>query len=323
MRAGIAHAVAAADVQHLRHVSQTLMQLSHEGGHDVNGVLEDGLVKDFGADVAVQAADLQRGKGQRLFYKGVRLTGLDGNAELDVHGAGADGLVGVRVDAGGDAEQDLLRDALPPRFGSEGLKLIGVVHNEVSDAVFHTVADVGVGLAVAVEEDPVRGKADAEGGVYFARGDGVNAHAFLRGNAVDLLEGGGLPGVERERPVPEAGPEGFGIEAAVVTDTALIHQIEGRAVLFRERGDAVAGKEQAAVRRAGYVVSQHGKDPPERVYRARGARFFHILYYCAEMSRKRTGCRRAACTCCRGAYFFARSGMTKINSRELRRSRKG
>ena len=253
----IAHAVAAAHVQHLRHKAEAFVELGHEGGHHIDGVLEDRLVKDLGAHVAVQPLYRQRGQAEGILHKGVGLTGLHRDAELHVDGAGVDGLVGVRVDARRDAQQHLLHDLHARGFFGKLPKLIGVVHDEVPDALFQGIADVGVGFPVAVEKDLFRGKARRERGVNLARRDGVDAHALFLRNAVHCPEGGGLPGVERERPLAEAVAEGPGVHAAVVTQALLVHQVKRRAVLCRQGRDRMPGKLQTAVGGALNIVRKH------------------------------------------------------------------
>ena len=253
----IAHAVAAAHVQHLRHKAEAFMELRHEGGHHVDGILKDRLVKDLGAHVAVEPLDRERGQAEGILHKGVGLTGLHRDAELHVDGAGVDGLVGVRVDARRDAQQHLLNDLHARGLFSQLPQLVGVVHDEVPNALLQGVADVGVGLPVAVEKDLFRGEARREGGVNLTRRDGVDAHALLLRDAVHRAEGGGLPGIERERLFAEAVAEGPGVHAAVVTQALLVHQVERRAVLLRQRRHRMPGKLQTSVGGALNVVRKH------------------------------------------------------------------
>ena len=183
---------------------------------------------------------------------------------LHVDGAGVDGLVGVRVDAGRDAEQHLLNEAHARGLLGQPAQLVGIVHDEVADTVFQGVADVGVGLSVAVEEDLFRGEARRERGVDLTRRDGVDAHALFLHNPVHRPEGGGLPGVEGEGGFPEAFAEGLGVHAAVVTQPPLVHQVERGAVLLRQSRNRVPGKAQSPVRGALNVVRKHFALPAQK-----------------------------------------------------------
>ena len=96
------------------------------------------------------------------------LSRLDGGAELAVHLAGGDGLVGVGVDARRQAQQHLLLDAPAASLGLNGLDLLHVVGHEVADVVVHAVDDVLVRLVVAVEVGVGQIVARLQGGVDLA-----------------------------------------------------------------------------------------------------------------------------------------------------------
>ena len=170
----------------------------------------------------------------------------------------------MRVDARRDAQKDLLHDVQARGLFGQLPQLIGVIHDEVPDALFQGVADVGVGFPVAVEEDFFRGEARRERGVDLARRDGVDAHALLVHDPVHRPESGGLPGIERERALAEAVAEGLGIHAAVVAEPLFIHQVERRAVLPGQRRNRVPGKLQAPVRGALNVVRKHVVQPAQK-----------------------------------------------------------
>ena len=170
----------------------------------------------------------------------------------------------MRVDARRDAQQHLLHDVQARGLFGQLPQLVGIVHDEVPDAVLQRVANVGVGLSVAVEEDFFRGEARRERGVDLARRDGVDAHALLVHDPVHRPESGGLPGIERERALAEAVAEGLGIHAAVVAEPLLIHQVERRAVLPGQRRNRVPGKLQVPVRGALNVVRKHVVQPAQK-----------------------------------------------------------
>ena len=207
--------------------------------------------------MAVQALQRHAGSVQRQAQQLHGLTGLDGRAEFHVHGAGVHRLVGVRIDARGDPDQDLLPHAPFGGHGREGGQLLGVVHHKAADMMLQGPADIRVGLAVSLEPDVLRREARGEGGVHLPHGNRVQPHALLRHDPADRLEGGGLPGVKHPGPGGEALVKGPQIHAAVVADALGVHQVQGRAVLRRQPGYGLSGKTQGAVFIAGDVGCQH------------------------------------------------------------------
>ena len=100
-----------------------------------------------------------------------------------------------------------------------------------------------------MEEDLLRRESRAESGMDFSHRNGVNSHPFLRRNAIHLPEGGGFPGIQRQRPVAKAFPEGAGIEPAVTANPLFIHQVQGGTVPSGKRRYALPGKQQGSVLR--------------------------------------------------------------------------
>ena len=254
----IAHAVAAAEVEGFCHIAELLLELPHEGQHQIGGVFKDALVEDHGADMAVQALERHVRSIQRGADKFQRLARADGDAELHVHPSGVHRLVGVRVDAGRDAQEYLLPHAAHARLAVQSLKLLRSVHHEAADAVVEGITDIRVGFAVAVEPDPLRREARLQGGMDFAAGDAVDAHPLLCHDAVHLPEGAGLAGIERQGFIAEGGAEGVLVHAAVEAYARLVHEVEGRAVTLGQGGDGLPGKEQRAVFVSCDVGAQHG-----------------------------------------------------------------
>ena len=211
--------------------------------------------------MAVEAHQLHMGLPQGVDGDLLGLAGLDGAAELGVHLAGGDGLVGVGVDAGGEAEQHLLPDAPAGGLGLDGLDLLHIVGHEVSDAVLHAVADVLVGLVVAVEVGLAQVIARLEGGVDLAGGHHVDAHALLLHDLIDALEGVGLAGIQGAGAGAEVLAEGLGVHPAVVPDPLLVHQVEGGAVLLGQLHGVLPGEEQVSAGGDGEVVADHAARP--------------------------------------------------------------
>src|SRR5689334_830675 len=113
-------------------------------GEHLGDLLERVEVEDLRADVRVQAAHLERLDPVERARQVVDL-----EAELGVDLAGLDLLVGVGLDSWGDAQQD-------PLAGSnalEAVELVERVGHDVPHALLDGVAQLCLGLVVAVEVD--------------------------------------------------------------------------------------------------------------------------------------------------------------------------
>ena len=108
-----------------------------------------------------------------------------------------------------------------------------------------------------MEVDPLRREAGAESGVQFPGGYHVHAHAFLRHDAVHLLKGRRLAGVQWQRAGAEMVTERLQIHPAVGPDARLVHQVEGGAVLLGQLGHVISGEGQDSLRRPIDVVGKH------------------------------------------------------------------
>ena len=150
------------------------------------------------------------------------------------------------VNARRNAQQHLLLNAPLPGLPVQRQQLLLVVHHKNAHANAHGVADVAVRLGVAVKNHALRRKAGAEGGEDFPGGDRVHAHALLGHDAVHLLEGRRLAGVQGQGIPPEAAAEGLKVHAAVAPYAPFVHQVKGRAIGLCKRRHIVSGKSQAA-----------------------------------------------------------------------------
>ena len=85
------------------------------------------------------------------------------------------------------------------RFGKEGdiFGFRSVIRNEAADTGRYAVGNVRVRLAVTVKMDTLRRKTRGQRGIQLPGGHDIHAHALLRHNAVDLLEGRRLAGIQR------------------------------------------------------------------------------------------------------------------------------
>ena len=185
------------------------------------------------------------------------LSRLDGGAELAVHLAGGDGLVGVGVDARGQAQQHLLPDAPAASFGLNGLDLLHIVRYKVANMVIHTVHNIPIGLIVAVEVGVGQIVARLQGGVDLAGGYHIDAHALLPHDLVDALEGVGLAGIQGAAGRAEMLLEGILIHAALMADIVLIQQIQRCAVLLSQSHCVLAGKVEVAIGSDSNILTDH------------------------------------------------------------------
>ena len=90
------------------------------------------------------------------------LTCFDGCAEFGVHLARGNFGLRVGVDARGEAQKDLLTDALACGIRLDGVKLLPVIDDEIADSAVDGEGDIRVGLVVAVEERVFERKARTE-----------------------------------------------------------------------------------------------------------------------------------------------------------------
>ena len=125
-------------------------------------------VEHLGADVAVEADEPEVGEFDDApggFEGG---PGCEGEAEFLVFVGGGDEFVGVGVDAGFDADEDVLGLA---EFRGDGVEvfdfLVGVEDDE-ADAFADAVAEEGCVFVIAVGGDAFGGESGVEGDEEFA-----------------------------------------------------------------------------------------------------------------------------------------------------------
>src|SRR5207302_5092742 len=106
-----------------------------------------------------------------------RLPGLDAEPELAVELPGADEVVGVRLDPGGDP--DHAADAAPRRHPGEELELALGVDDQVPDPGLGGRADLPGLLVVAGEADPLWRHARAQRHLQLTATDHVEPAVLL------------------------------------------------------------------------------------------------------------------------------------------------
>ena len=164
----IADAIAAAQIQLLRHIAVLFLHSGNELQHNDGRTLKNILTEYLGTHMTVEAHQLHMGLGQGKHGDFLRLSGLHGRAELTIHLAGGNGLIGMGINARGQAQQHLLLDAPAAGLGLNGLDFLHIVRYKVANMVIHTVHDIPIGLIVAVEVGVGQVIARLQGGVDLA-----------------------------------------------------------------------------------------------------------------------------------------------------------
>ena len=81
---------------------------------------------------------------------------------------------------------------------------------------------------------------------YLAGGNNIHPQPLLRHDAVDLLEGVGLAGIEHPEIISEGGAEGGHILPAVMADAVFIHQVQRSSAARGQSADILSGEIKAA-----------------------------------------------------------------------------
>ena len=199
-----------------------------------------GGVEDLRADVAVQPEQAQRlGPGEDAAR---RLEGVppgQRQPELLVLVGRRDELVGVRLDADGDADEDRRDDAELGRDRGDALDLVEGVDDDAAHAVVEGVADLGDALVVAVQADAVARDAGPLGHGELAAGAHVEVQALVVDPPRDLGAEERLAGVEHVGTTRQA-VEHLGIRLLEIpcarTEVVLVDDVCRRAELACQLG---------------------------------------------------------------------------------------
>ena len=223
-----------AQIQLVRDKSGCLAYRCHEINHDAGGIHERVAVKYLRTDMAVETAQGDMRQSEGVARDVQRLPRLNRGAELGIHPSGRNCLMGVRVNAGRDAQENGLNPAGVRRQPFQCVQLFAVVRHEGADAHFQCVPDVPVGLVVPVKIYARRRESGAAGGVQLPAGHAVHAHAFLGGDAVHMRTAQRLGGVQRQSILPERLQGRLPVYPAHPAHGVLVHDIERRAVRLRQ-----------------------------------------------------------------------------------------
>ena len=181
---------------------------------------------------------MRRGLG--ALYGFFRLTDGQRETKLGVERAGLDVVVGMCLDAGTDAQENLRLLACLSRDRVEQVDFVEIVHHDASHADFKGVGEFIRQLVVAVEVHAVQRKAGGDAHRNLTRRDHVQSHAFFSGDLDHVRVRVGLAGVEGER-IRVTGIERVDVAAHVRAQGCFIIDIEGRAEFscqFRDRHPA-------------------------------------------------------------------------------------
>ncbi len=196
------------------------------------GEFEAGDVEDLRTDVAVQTDHPQVFGFEDPADGGQRRAAGHGQSEFLVLVCGRDELMGVRFDADGETDEDVLDDACLARNGIQTLDLGHRVQNDVADTGFDRRGQFRDRLVVAVEGDPLRREVGVQRNGQLAAGAHVERQAFLVDPARDLAAQKGFRGIvhvlaptERRRDLAATGAE-----------IVLVDDEQRRAVLLGEVG---------------------------------------------------------------------------------------
>lgn len=231
--AGVGDAEAAAEVDLGQFDAVLVADVLQQADDPVGGDLEAGHVEDLRPDVRVDPDQLQTVELERPPHGLRRLPAGQRDAELLVLVGGGDELVGVRLDAHGDPDLDLL----PLAEGLGGVRdphdLLEGVEHDPPDTGLDGPADLLDGLVVAVEGDALGGHPGGQRGGQFAAGAHVQVQPLLVQPPHDGPGQERLAGVEHIGVRTERGAPGTRAGAEVV----LVQDVGGRAELLGEPGD--------------------------------------------------------------------------------------
>ena len=136
--------------------------------------------KDLGADVGMKTGELRPGLADQLPKHRLQQVGVE--AEFAVEVAGLDVLVGVALDAGGEAQHQPGRCAAGRHQFRQAFQIVLVV-NDDRDVVVVSEQELLVVLVVAVQHHPLAGHPPLESRQQFTGGDRIEAETFGGGDA--------------------------------------------------------------------------------------------------------------------------------------------
>ena len=157
--------------------------------------LEAGDIEDLRTDMAVQPDETQVVGGEYPPHRCHRRAAGHREPELLVLVRGGDELVGVRLDADGETNQDVLDDARLTRDGVESIDFGHRVQNDLADPGFDRGLQLRHGFVVAVKGDPLRREVGMQRNGQLPAGAHVEREAFFVDPARYFAAQEGLGGI--------------------------------------------------------------------------------------------------------------------------------
>ena len=135
----------------------------------------------------------------------------------------------MRINAGGDAQENVRR--FPGHFRDffKRVQFIGAVHDNVPDAKLYGIGEIRVRLVIAMEKDALHRKSCGMRGVKLSGRYAVRVHLLLRHHAVQLSEAKRFSGKHRRGAGTEMGGKRVLIESTLLSHGVHIEIIRGRA----------------------------------------------------------------------------------------------
>ena len=191
-------------------------------------------LQDLGADVRVQAHEFQVGAVPGLSQGALGRAGVQRETEFGIERAGLAIVVSVDVDPWRKAQPD--GNPLPP-LGKQPLQhseLVEVVYHDTPHAPLQGGSQLGRGLVVAVEVDPLGWKPGLLGHVELAAGDHVQAQSLLRKELGQGQVEISLAGICHLAPARIVLCQSLPVGSTPAAQGRIVKDVKRRAVLLRQ-----------------------------------------------------------------------------------------
>ena len=208
----------------------------------LDGLLEELSDEHLRADVRVDPDQLDRFGRRGAVHRSVGITRRESEPELGVVLAGHDVLVGVRLDAGRDAQQHLRHPSVGDVHPLQAIEFIEAVNDDATDAGVAGHAQLVITLVVAMQDEPVGRDIGGQRHMQLSTTRYVDAHALF----VDQPSHGRAE--ERLGRVSHSVPEGGDRLAAARPEVGLVVDEHRRAIGRSQRVEVAPGDQQLAMR---------------------------------------------------------------------------
>ena len=235
----------------------------------MRGKLEAADLENLRPDVAVQAHQSEVIGDEYPSNRGHRRAVGQRQPELLVFVGGGDELVGVGLDADGDADQHILDDTGLTGDGIKALDLGHRVDHDMTDAGLDRRGQLGDRFVVAVQRNPLRGEVGVQRDRQLAAGADVQREAFLVDPPRYFAAQEGLGGVVHVRTTAECRCD----LAAPRPEIRFVDDEKWRAVLLRQPVQRDTGDTDDSVVAADRVVRPDVRCQLQKFVCRRGSRW--------------------------------------------------